>query len=246
MHVGERVSWRLTPLWLRRAFSELSSLPSFSPPSRPSSPHPSTHPRHVQYLPDEEPAHDPHRWVTHQYAVTAHSCHWGSPWAGPLPRGQPPPDPALHPEAFILHLFLPHPAFTAAFLPFRLPLTAHPQKSSCCRTRDQAWGVGWLYVQDRCGSCPLRVELLVKTESCLGPGISQLGCSHCLSSPFRPEARPRSVSGPSVPLLLCFCARQRSGSEASAWLSFSMGTQPGSQLPEFLNSETERMCPGCL
>lgn len=34
--------------------------------------------RHVQYCPDEEPAHGPHRWVTYQY-VTTHPCHLGGP-----------------------------------------------------------------------------------------------------------------------------------------------------------------------
>lgn len=40
--------------------------------------HPSSfpHARHVQYCPDEEPAHDPHRWVISQY-VTTHPCHLG-------------------------------------------------------------------------------------------------------------------------------------------------------------------------
>lgn len=52
--------------------SLLSLLPCFPPcPSLPNA-------RHVQYCPDEEPAHDPHRWVTYQY-VTSHPCHLGGP-----------------------------------------------------------------------------------------------------------------------------------------------------------------------
>lgn len=83
VHVGEGVGPRLSHHCVHHAFSELSPLPSFYP--RPYSPLlPSPHSRHVHYLPDEEPAHDPHRWVTHQY-VTTHPCHWGSPGAGPLP-----------------------------------------------------------------------------------------------------------------------------------------------------------------
>lgn len=58
--------------------SELSSPPSFPPP-----------PRHVQYFPDEEPAHDPHRWVTHQYVTTPPRHGWGPGGGAPAIRLRP-------------------------------------------------------------------------------------------------------------------------------------------------------------
>nr|KAF6341684.1 molybdenum cofactor synthesis 1 [Myotis myotis] len=83
-----RCSWvsactrAVTPLCpcLCHELSLLLSLPLLSLPRSPSPSFP--HPRHVQYLPDEEPAHDPHRWVTQQTVFdaprfpTSHSKHF--------------------------------------------------------------------------------------------------------------------------------------------------------------------------
>lgn len=147
-------------------FSELSSPRPSPPPFLLSSPSPSfPHPRHVQYCPDEEPAHDPHRWVIHQY-VTAHPCHWGVLWGGaPATR---------HPQVLIsswcshlcllfdLHLFSP----VKLYWGFS-SLSVAPPHFTCHRNHHSispeigAGGPLGLWSL----SCSPKMELLVKTET---------------------------------------------------------------------------------